>query len=104
MQIEMNVTLTPEQVAHAFWNMGSDGQLKFFAELDRVAGFMLCMQMAGVVHEIAMCDTEEKGHALNGFRTMLDHAAGYAEAATEFRCSAAKSEIAAMVRSARRPS
>ena len=102
MQIETNVTLTPEQVANAFWKLGSDGQIRFFAELDRVAGIMLCFQMAGVVHEMAMLDTETQSRALNGFRTMLAHSANYASTANEYRTSRAHSEIAAMVSHAKR--
>lgn len=97
-----NVTLTPEQVASAFWNMGSDEQVRFFAELDRQAGVMLCLQMAAVVHEMALLDTETQVHAINGFRTMLMHAADYAASANEYRASRAHSEIEAMVRSAKR--
>ena len=104
MDVFTNVTLTPEQVATAFWNLGSDGQVRFFAELDRQAGIMLCFQMAGVVHEMAKLETDEHSHALNGFRTMLNHAAVYAASATDIRAEAAKAEIAAMVRHARRPS
>lgn len=100
-RIETNVTLTPEQVATAFWNMCADEQIRFFAELDRQAGVMLCFQMAGVVHEMALLDTEIQARALNGFRTMLAHAANYAESAQEYRHSRALSEIACMVRYAK---
>lgn len=96
--VDLNVALTPEQVAQAFWGLGSDGQVRFFAELDRVAGVMLCFQMAGVVRDMAMLENDTGSHAMNGFRTMLAHAAEYANDSIDLRCSAAKAEIAAMVR------
>lgn len=101
MNIDLNVTLTPQQVAQAFWGMGSDGQIKFFAELDRLAGIMLCMQMAGVVRDMARLETDDHGHAVNGFQTMFNHAAAYAESAIDWNCEDAKSQIAGMVRQAR---
>lgn len=93
-----NVTLTPEQIAGAFWSLPADDMLRFFAELDRVAGVMLCFQMAGVIAEFAKLETEDHSRAMNGFRTMLAHAATYAEGVAEMRASSAKSEISAMVR------
>lgn len=100
--LDTNVTLTPEQVAEAFWSLGSDGQIRFFAELDRIAGVMLCFQMAGVVREMASLQTDVHGRAINGFQTMLAHAANYAADANDHRCYAAKSEIEGMVRLAKR--
>jgi hypothetical protein len=97
-----NVTLTPEQIAGAFWNLPADEMLRFFAELDRVAGVMLCFQMAGVIAEFAKMESDDHVRAMNGFRTMLAHAANYAEGVAEFRASSAKSEITAMNRYANR--
>ncbi len=99
--IEANVSLTPEQVALAFWNLGSDGQVSFFAELDRLAGFQLCFQMAAVVQEMALNKTDEHNRAISAFRTMLAHAVEYANDANDWRCHAAKREIEAMVRDAK---
>jgi len=100
-RVDLNVALTPTQVAEAFWGLGSDGQLQFFAELDRIAGYMLCFQMAGVVQEMARNETDDHHHAMCGFRTMLAHAQEYANDATDWRCSDAKSEIAAMAKAAK---
>lgn len=100
-RVDMNVALTPEQIAQAFWGLGSDEQVRFFAELDRVAGYMLCFQMAHVVHDMARNETDIHHHAMNGFRTMLAHATEYANDANDWRCSDAKSEIDAMVRAAK---
>ena len=83
MRIDMNVSLSPEQVAQAFWNLPADDMVKFFAELDRVAGIMLCFQMAGVVQEMARNETDDHHRAMNGFRTMLAHAMEYANDATD---------------------
>ncbi|ATS39284.1 MULTISPECIES: hypothetical protein [Xanthomonas] len=100
--VDLNVSLTPQQIAAAFWAMGSDQQVKFLAELDRLAGWQLCYQMAGLVRDIAECETEDHVHALNAFRTMFAHSAGYAEAATDIRSASARSEIEGMVRDAKR--
>ena len=83
MRIDMNVSLSPEQVAQAFWNLPADDMVKFFAELDRVAGIMLCFQMAGVVQEMARNETDDHHRAMNGFRTMLAHSMEYANDATD---------------------
>ena len=101
-RVDMNIALTPEQVAAAFWNLGSDGQAQFFASLDRQAGIMLCFQMAGVVREIAKLETDDHSHALNGFRTMFAHAIAYFDDAIDIRAQDAYGEIAGMVRDAKR--
>lgn len=101
MNIELTATLTAEQVARAFWLLGSDGQIQFFAELDRVAGYKLCMQMAGVVAEMARRETVDHAHALAGFQTMFNHAAAYAEHCIDMNCGSAKEQIAGMVREAK---
>lgn len=100
--VDLNVSLTPQQLAAAFWGMGSNQQVEFLAELDRLAGWQLCFQMAGLVREIAQCETEDHAHALNAFRTMFAHSVGYADAAIDIRCSTARSEIEGMVRDAKR--
>lgn len=89
----VSIDLTPEQLAQAFWAMGSDEQADFFAALDRMAGVKLCFQMAGVVHEI--CERAEKGDhaAQNGFQTMLSHAQDYVDGATRWRIGRAKAAI-----------
>ena len=99
--VDLNVALSPEQAAQAFWGLGSDGQIRFFAELDRVAGVMLCFQMAGVVQEMARNETDSHHHAMQAFRTMLAHAMEYANDATDWRCHDAKREIEGMVRDAK---
>lgn len=37
MKIELNVKLTPKQVAQAFWDMDSDKQAEMFYELAKIA-------------------------------------------------------------------
>lgn len=92
---------TAEQVAAMFWEMNSEQQADFFAALDRTAGVNLCFQMAAVVDEIRR-RTERGDHdAQNGFQTMLAHAQGYAESATDYRAWEAQREIARMADSAR---
>ena len=93
----VEMKLTPEQVADAFWALGSDGQADFFAHLERIASWRLCLQMAWVVNEIA--DRAETGDmdAMNGFQTMLSHAAAYGESATEHRANDARRDLARFV-------
>lgn len=95
-EITVNIELTPEQVAEQFWQLGSDGQADFFAALDRIAGLKLCFQMAGVVQELTERSGQGNHEALNAFQTMLSHAQGYAESATDLRVWDAKRAIAKM--------
>ena len=84
------VALTPEFVASAFWSLGSDDQAKFFAELNRIAGYKLCLQMAWVVADMAESGNSD---AIAGFRTMFAHADDFPNAAAEWRASNAKRDI-----------
>lgn len=96
---EMEASLSPHQVAEAFWNLDADQQVEFFAALDRMAGIHLCFQMAGVVNAIA-----ESGNsaAQNGFQTMFDHASNYRDAANDWRAFKARLEIDRMTEDAKR--
>lgn len=86
----VTVTATAAQVAEDFWSLGSDEQADFFAELDEIAGYRLCFQMAHVMVEIAARAGRGSHAAQNGLQTMLSHANGYHEAAAESRCWDAK--------------
>ena len=96
----MSINITAEQLAEGFWSLPSDEMADFFAALERLAGWRLCLQMASVVSVM----TERAGQpeydhdALHGFQTMLSHAQGYHESAAFFRAEDAKRDIAAMVR------
>lgn len=92
---------SPAHVAELFWNMGSDEQADFFAELWRLSAGKLCLQTAWVVVELM--DRADKGDraGLDAFQTMLAHAQDYPEAAAEWRASRAKSAIADLARAAR---
>lgn len=98
-KFEMEASLSPHQVAEAFWNLDADQQVEFFADLDRMAGINLCFQMSHVVNAIAESGSSE---AQNGFQTMFAHASGYREAANDWRAFKAKLEIDRMVKDARR--
>ena len=102
-QVTATAALTPEQVADAFWRMDSAQQADFFAALERMAGYRLCLQMGFVVNEIA--DRSERGdhEAQQGFQTMLAHAADYAEEAAMHRAAKARIALAGMARDARQP-
>jgi hypothetical protein len=88
--IKGTATVTPEFLATLFWNMDSKQQVRFFAELERIAGVKLCMQMAYVVDEIAeTCNRD----AQNGFQTMLAHAQHYVTSAIDHRHAVARRAV-----------
>lgn len=95
------IKVTPQNIAEAFWEMASDEMADFFAELDRIAGGKLCLQIAGVVREIQ--ERADKGDhaAQNGFQTMLSHAQQYVESATDYRTWDAQHAIERMVKAAK---
>lgn len=96
----VELDLSAEQVAAAFWELCSNEQADFFAALERMAGIRLCVQMAGVVNEIRKRSERGDRDAQNGFQTMLAHAQGYAESATDYRVWEAQREIARMTEAA----
>lgn len=79
------MAVTPELLAHLFWEMDSGEQADFLAALDDLAGYRLCMQMAGVVREISERSESGDHRAQNAFQTMLAHAQEYIESATDMR-------------------
>lgn len=90
------ITLTPEQVAEAFWYMFDDAQADFFAHLQRISGGMLGIQMRAVLHSIS--ERYENGdadamHALEEFRFEAARAGIYR---IERACSHLKGEIVDM--------
>lgn len=93
-RIEIEVRLTPEQVAAAYWEMGSDEQADFFAELYRIAEHRLCLQTAFLFSEIVERADRGDRDAEAGFRTMFNHAEDYPEAAAEWRAFRAKRDLA----------
>lgn len=97
----VSISPTPQQVAEYFWSLGSDGQADFFAALENIAGHRLCMQMAGVILEIASRSACGDHAAQNGLQTMLSHANGYLEAAVDSRAYDAKRAIERIVSNAK---
>ncbi|TGY35224.1 hypothetical protein [Stenotrophomonas maltophilia] len=79
------VDVTPKLMAELFWEMNSEEQADFFAALDSIAGYRLCIQMGGVVREISERATRGDHQAQNGFQTMLAHAQEYSQSATDIR-------------------
>lgn len=94
-------TPTGENVASMFWGLDAEQQADFFAALERDAGLSLCIQMAAVVNAIRKRSEAGNWDAMNGFQTMLSHAQGYHESATEYRVWEAQHELARMAESAR---
>lgn len=91
---------TPMQLAFAFWMMDSEQQTDFFAALEGIAGHRLCLQMAHVVRDIAKRSERGDYAAMHGFQTMLSHAQGYAESATDMRVYDARAQLAIAAREA----
>lgn len=96
-KILADVEFTPADLAAQFWAMDSDEQADFFAALERIAGIKLCFQMAYVVDEIAKRSAAGERDAMNGFQTMLAHAAGFSESATDLRVWDAKRAISNII-------
>ncbi|MCH1907970.1 hypothetical protein MKP15_04180 [Stenotrophomonas sp. Y6] len=95
-----SVDLGPAELAEVFWEMDASQQADFFAKLDEIAGYKLCVQMAGVVREIQERGDRGDHAAMNGFRTMLAHAQAYHEEAMDFRVWGAQRAIARQVEAA----
>lgn len=91
-----SVTIGPNEMAQMFWEMDAEQQADFFAKLDSIAGYKLCMQMAAVVREIQERGDRGDHAAMNGFRTMLAHAQEYHESALDYRIWGAQRYIARM--------
>ena len=91
-----SVSIRPAELAVMFWEMDAEQQADFFAKLDEIAGYKLCMQMAAVVREIQERGDRGDHAAMNGFRTMLAHAQEYHEEAMDFRVWGAQRAIARM--------
>ena len=88
-------------IARAFWDMDSEEGAEFFAELNRIAGVKLCMQMAFVTEEIMNRGDAGDHDAQDGFQTMLSHAVDYCNDSTERRAWHAQREILAMTGAAK---
>jgi hypothetical protein len=90
MQATLDISLTPEQLAEAWWHMGSDEQARFYAHLYRIAGHLLCMQAAHITQSIV-----ESGDfdARDGWQTLHGHASEYIKTAIDIRAGNALREI-----------
>ena len=96
------IEVTPQLVASLFWGMASDEHADFFEELEEIAGYRLCMQMASVVAELAERAAKGKINGSTAFNTMLAHSQDYAVQANEWRAFKANLEIDNIVRNARK--
>jgi hypothetical protein len=71
-EVTVSVKLTPAQLAEQFWHMADDEQAAFFAELNRIAGWKLDLQLAYVTRRIAESPDHDAMLGLEAF-------AGYAQ-------------------------
>ena len=92
-RVEVEVSLTPQQIAAAYWEMDASEQADFFAELYRMAGVKLCFQTAAVFDEVVKRSGNGDHDAQNGLRTIADHFEDYPAASAEWRAWLAKREI-----------
>ena len=92
-QIKTEVSLTPEQIAEAFWNLGDDEQAVFFAHLHRIAGSMLCLQMSALTARLADMDRAGDRDAWAGFETIAMHSGTLWRTAIDRACDKLKSDI-----------
>ena len=92
----MGLSLTPEQIAEAWWELSSADHAAFYAHLRRIAGFRLCMQAAHITREIVETDNAD---ARDGWQTLHGHASEYLHTAIDIRVAAAKRQIAALAHS-----
>lgn len=65
--LDTDVKVSPTQMAKAFWEMHSDEQVEFFAELHRLAGDDLDMQVLWIMQEMIRMDNRD---AITAFRTL----------------------------------
>lgn len=101
MEMLVDVRLSPAQLADAFWNMNSDEQADFFAELADIADWRLCVQMAHVVYTISERAKRGDHTALQGFQTMLAHSQGYHESVADMSLWDAQRMLRGMADSAK---
>lgn len=94
------VSIGPCELAEMFWEMDAEQQADFFAKLDKIAGYRLCIQMASVVREIQERGDRGDHAAMNGFRTMLAHSQEYHESAMDYRVWGAQRAIHKIVEAA----
>ncbi len=90
MQTTMNILLTPEQLAEAWWEMDTEQQAAFYAHLRRIAGFRLCMQAACLTRHIVETDNTD---ARDGWQTLHGHASEYIQTAIDIRAGNALRDI-----------
>lgn len=100
MSIQDNViggaTVTPMLLAELFWEMDAEEQADFFASLNRIAGYKLCIQIGAAANEMRKRSERGDYDAQHGFQTMLSHAQSYVEDGIESRVWRTKWEIAGM--------
>jgi hypothetical protein len=95
--VTVEMDLTPEQVAEAFWRLDNNQQAEFYAWLWRKAGgFPLSMQSHYVMHAIGELAERGEYDAMHGWQTFHDERADYTVTSTELRAMAAKRGIAAL--------
>ena len=95
--LNVNAQLSPQQIAQAFWNLGSDEMADFFAELGAISQHKLCLQMAYTVDEMSRRAADGDWKAQSAFQTMLAHSQSYFEEVIEFRGYEAKQGLARFV-------
>jgi hypothetical protein len=101
--VTVDVSLTPQQAALAFWHMGSDGQADFYDELNRLAGGRLCFQAAHILAELRRRSRAPDASCMTGldaYQTLHNHC-DQLEQFIDDECQSAKRALAAMAHRAK---
>lgn len=72
----MSINVTPQQIASAFWDMGSDQQAEFYEHLGQISSGLLCMQAAHLLAELRRRRRRPDSSCLDGlhaFQTLHNH-------------------------------
>lgn len=96
--LNVSVKFTPEQIAEAWWNLGSDGQAQFYGHLHSITDGLLCLQTAYMVRDMI---ENENSDAVAAFTTIHNHSVEYVADAVDQRYHDALRGIAKMADAAR---
>jgi len=64
--IEVDISLTPEELAESFWSMSSEDQGTFFNTLGEISDIRLCFQLQAVTDGAALSRTGRNVMAMIG--------------------------------------
>lgn len=95
------IDVTPALVAELFWGLDADEQATFFAELHRMAGWRIHIQMLAALNACADLSSAGDYDAMMGFRAFADDANEYPALAAHHRALHASIAIDRMAEKAK---